>query len=30
LGFIAPSLWTVNEYGEALRAMIAGALPGHL
>jgi hypothetical protein len=23
LGFIAPSLWTVNEYGAALRAMIA-------
>lgn len=24
LGFIAPSLWTVNEYGEALRSLIAG------
>ena len=23
LGFVAPSLWTVNEYGAALRAMIA-------
>lgn len=23
LGFIAPSLWTVNEYGEALRSLVA-------
>jgi hypothetical protein len=23
LGFIAPSLWTINEYGEALRTLIA-------
>jgi type I restriction-modification system DNA methylase subunit len=23
LGFIAPSLWTINEYGEALRKLVA-------